>query len=171
MSFTLRTLAATAAIAFAMPALAADIEISDAYARSASPTARTGAAFMQIVNHGEADRLIGAASPAADLVQLHTHISDGDGVMKMQHVEEGFEVPEGGTLALERGGNHVMLMGLTAPLEQGDTMSLTLTFEKAGDMTVDVPVDLERMPGSGGMKMHQDKQKGHGMGQGQTQGE
>lgn len=147
MSFTFRTLAATAAIAFAMPAFAGDIEIVAPYARSASPTAKTGAAFMQIVNHGGADRLIDAASPAADLVQLHTHIEGEGGVMKMQHVEEGFDLPEYGTLSLERGGHHVMLMGLTAPLEQGDTVSVTLTFETAGDMTVEVPVDLERQPG------------------------
>lgn len=149
MSFTFRTLAATAAIAFAMPAFAESIEIVEPYARSASPTAKTGAAFMQIVNHGEADRLTGASSPAADLVQLHTHMESDDGVMKMVHVEEGFDLSAGGTLSLERGGKHVMLMGLTAPLEQGATVSVTLTFEKAGDMVLDVPVDLERMPGEG----------------------
>lgn len=149
MSFTFRTLAATAAIAFAMPAYAESIEIVAPYARSASPTAKTGAAFMQIVNHGEADRLTGASSPAADLVQLHTHMESDEGVMKMVHVEEGFDLSAGETLSLERGGKHVMLMGLTAPLEQGATVSVTLTFEKAGDMVLDVPVDLERMPGDG----------------------
>jgi hypothetical protein len=121
--------------------------IEDAYARSASPTSKTGAAFMQIVNHGDGDRLIGAASPAADVVQLHTHIESGDGVMQMKHVEEGFDLPSHGTLSLERGGKHVMLMGLTAPLAQGDTVPITLRFEKAGDMTVEIIVDLERMPG------------------------
>ncbi|PVA11279.1 copper-binding protein [Pelagivirga sediminicola] len=148
MSFTFRTLAATAAIAFALPAFAADIEIADPYARSASPTSKTGAAFMQILNHGEADRLVGVASPAADLVQLHTHIEGEGGVMKMVHVEDGFDLPAESALSLERGGKHVMFMGLTAPLAQGDTVPITLTFEKAGDMTVDVPVDLERQPGA-----------------------
>ncbi len=147
MSFTFRTLAATVAIAVAMPAFAQGIEIAEPYARSASPTAKTGAAFMQIINHGEADRLTGASSPAADLVQLHTHMESDDGVMQMMHVEEGFDLPAEDTLSLERGGKHVMLMGLTAPLEQGATVPVTLTFEKAGDMVLDVPVDLERMPG------------------------
>ncbi len=149
MSFTFRTFAATAAIALAMPVLAmpafaGDIMVEDAYVRSASPTAKTGAAFMQIINHGEADRLTGVASPAADLVQLHTHVESSDGVMQMKHVEGGFEVPADGTLSLERGGKHVMLMGLTAPLAQGDTVPVTLSFEKAGDVTIDVSVDLER---------------------------
>ncbi|WP_113912273.1 copper chaperone PCu(A)C [Roseovarius dicentrarchi] len=147
MSFTIRTLAATAAIALAMPAFAQSIEVQDPYARSASPTAKTGAAFMHIVNTGEADRLISAASPAAELVQLHTHMESGDGVMQMVHVEEGFDLPAGETIRLERGGKHVMLMGLTEPMEQGATVSVTLTFENAGDIVVDVPVDLERMPG------------------------
>ena len=162
MSFTFRTLAATAAIVFAMPAFAEGIEIVEPYARSASPTAKTGAAFMQIVNHGEADRLINATSPAADLVQLHTHIEGDNGVMKMVHVEEGFDLPAGGTLSLERGGKHVMLMGLTSPLEQGATVSVTLTFETAGDMVLDVPVDMERMP-AGGMDMEGDPEMDHEM--------
>ncbi|SEK40650.1 copper chaperone PCu(A)C [Roseovarius nanhaiticus] len=149
MSFTLRSLAASAALFAATPAFAADIMVEDAYARSAAPTSKTGAAFMQIINHGEADRLIGAASPAADLVQLHTHVESGDGVMSMVHVEEGFELPADGTLSMQRGGAHVMLMGLTATLEQGDVIPITLSFEKAGDMTVEVTVDLERMPKEG----------------------
>ncbi len=168
MSFTFRTLAATAAITFALPVFAEGIEIADPYARSAAPTAKTGAAFMQIVNHGDDDRLTGASSPAADLVQLHTHVESDDGVMKMMHVEEGFDLPAGGTLSLERGGNHVMLMGLTAPLEQGAIVPITLTFEKAGDMVLDVPVDLERMPG--GMDMGDGAAMDHDMGQGDDAG-
>ncbi|WP_138934502.1 copper chaperone PCu(A)C [Roseovarius arcticus] len=147
MSFTFRSIAVAAAIACAMPAFAQGITVEDAYVRSASPTAKTGAAFMQVVNDGEDDRLIGAASPAANVVQLHTHIEGGDGVMQMKHVEEGFDVPAGTTLSMERGGKHVMMMGLTAPLAQGDVVPVTLTFEKAGDITIDVPVDLKRMPG------------------------
>jgi len=64
----------------------------------------------------------------------------------MLHVEEGFAVPAGETLMLARGGKHVMLMGLTAPLENGATVPLTLTFEKAGDITIDVVVDRDRKP-------------------------
>ncbi|HEY9039969.1 MAG TPA: copper chaperone PCu(A)C [Roseovarius sp.] len=168
MSFTYRTLAAAAAIVLAMPAFAQGIEIAEPYARSASPTAKTGAAFMQVINHGEADRLTGASSPAADLVQLHTHMESDEGVMKMMHVEEGFDLPAGGTLSLERGGKHVMLMGLTAPLEQGATVSVTLTFEKAGDMVLDVPVDLKRMPG--GMDMSDGAGMDHDMDHGEDVG-
>ncbi|KAG1648029.1 putative low molecular weight protein-tyrosine-phosphatase [Nymphon striatum] len=94
------------------------------------------------------DRLIGAASPAAKRVELHTHL-ENDGVMKMIHVEEGFAVAAGEMIDMERGGKHVMLMGLNGSLEQGAMVAVTLTFEKAGDIEVMVPVDLERKPEHG----------------------
>lgn len=150
MTTTFRAFTTAAALALAMPAFADGLMVHDAYARSASPAAKSGAAFIEIMNHGDADdRLIGAASPAAKLVELHTHIESDAGVMQMVHVEDGFAVPAGETLVMERGGKHVMLMGLTAPLEQGAMVPITLTFEQAGDMTIDVAVDLERKPGAG----------------------
>ncbi|WP_320178344.1 copper chaperone PCu(A)C [Roseovarius pacificus] len=155
MSFKSTILAAVAASAFALPAFAADIMVQDPYARSSAMMATSGAAFMQIMNHGESDdRLIDAASPVAEMVQLHTHKEDENGVMRMLHVEEGFPVAAGETLMLARGGNHVMFMGITEPFEQGDTIPLTLTFEKAGDITVEVPVDLERQPMHGIKHQH-----------------
>ena len=106
--------------------------------------AKTGAAFMVIHNHGDAsDRLIGASSPAAKMVQLHTHREE-DGVMKMIHVEDGFALPADGEIVMERGGKHVMLMGLTGPLEQDEMIPLTLVFEKSGELEVEVPVDMAR---------------------------
>ncbi len=129
-------------------AWAGDITITDSYARSASKVAKSGAAFLVIQNGTDTDdRLINASSPAAEMVQLHTHKENSDGVMQMLHVEEGFELPAGGKIMMERGGNHVMLMGLTKPFEQDEMIPLTLTFEHAGDMTIEVPVDLDREPG------------------------
>ena len=149
-------LAAAAAASIALPSLAADgIEIVDPYARSASQM--SGAAFMTIVNHtAEDDRLVAAATDAAQRVELHTHIEDAEGVMRMVEVEDGFAVPAGGETVLQRGGLHVMLMGLTRPFEQGESIDLILTFEKAGDVAVTAPIDNERMPA-----MH-----GHGMNHG-----
>ena len=149
-------LAGAVALILATPVFA-DIEVVDAYARAASPTAKAGAAFMVIRNTGsEDDRLIAAASDIAARVELHTHKDMGEGVMKMMHVEEGFAVPAGDMHALARGGDHVMFMGLSRPMAQGDTVTVTLTFEKAGEVVVDIPVDLERedMGGHGaGMSM------------------
>ncbi|ETA50969.2 copper chaperone PCu(A)C [Ponticoccus alexandrii] len=133
--------------------VAAEIVVKDAYARSSN--AMAGAAFMAIENTGpEDDRLIGAASDAAQRVELHTHRDMGGGVMKMLHVEEGFALPAGETHMLMRGGDHVMLMGLNGAMEQGDTVTVTLTFEKAGEQVVEIPVDLERKPDHSGHGGH-----------------
>ncbi|MDV7142106.1 copper chaperone PCu(A)C [Tropicimonas sp. TH_r6] len=136
--------AAAAALSLAAPAMA-EIEIRDAYARAAMPTAKAGAAFMQIVNTGtEDDRLVAVASGIAKKAELHTHIDAGDGIMQMVEVEEGFPVPAGGMHMLKRGGDHVMFMGLTGPMNDGESFSVTFTFEKAGEMVVEIPVDLKR---------------------------
>ncbi|MEE4120626.1 MAG: copper chaperone PCu(A)C [Paracoccaceae bacterium] len=136
--------AVAAVLALAPAALAEGLEVRDAYARASSPAAMSGAAFMEIVNTGGTDdRLVSAASDIAARVELHTHVMEGD-VMRMVHVEEGFELPAGETVVLERGGRHVMFMGLAGPMEHGETVAVTLTFEQAGDMVVEIPVDLER---------------------------
>jgi len=159
MSFVKTIFAAVAAVSFALPAFSeSKIMIMDAYARASGMSAMAGAAFMHIVNNGdEDDRLIAARSDVAKRVELHTHIEDDQGVMQMRKVEGGFPVAAGDMHALQRGGDHVMFMGLTRSLEQGAIVTVTLVFEKAGEITVDIPVDLER---GAGMKMQ------HGNGQG-----
>lgn len=140
--------AAAATLALSMPLFAQGPEIAahDAYAR-AGGIGKSGAVFLMIDNTGhEDDRLIAARSDVAARVELHTHKDMGDGVMKMMEVEEGFAVPAGGSHALARGGDHVMLMGLTRDLADGDTFPLTLVFEKSGEVVIDVPVDNARKP-------------------------
>jgi copper(I)-binding protein len=160
---SLKPLAFAAALSLAaIPTFAMDstITVMDPYARVSSPVAKSGAAFMEIMNKGaEADRLVSATSPAAARVELHTHIDVGNGVMEMREVEAGFEIPPGGSYMLARGGDHVMFMGLTDSWSQGDAVPVTLVFEKAGEITLEIPVDLERQPDHGGHGHH-----GHGMG-------
>ncbi len=144
--FTLGRMALVAA-----PSLSADsstgIEITDAYFRASGKMAKAGAAFMRIVNRsGQADRLVGARSDLAKMVQTHTHVTGDDGVMKMRHVPEGFEIPAGGERVLARGGDHLMFMGLTRPVIDGQTVTVTLLFERAGEITIDMPIDLKRAP-------------------------
>lgn len=142
MSLKSSLIGAAAALSFAMPAFA-EIEIHDQYARSSN--AMAGAAFMTIHNHGDTDdRLLNVTSDASARVELHTHIEDADGVMRMTHVEEGFDLPADGEIVMERGSNHVMFMGLNAPFEQDDVVTITFTFENAGDVVVEVPVDQTR---------------------------
>ncbi|MGX9354902.1 copper chaperone PCu(A)C [Roseobacteraceae bacterium S113] len=147
-----RTLIAAAILA--TPAYAGDIMIMEPYARASSPTAKAGAAFMEIMNQSaQPDRLIAASSDIAARVELHTHKDLGDGVMKMMEVEGGIEIPADGSAQLARGGNHVMFMGLNQSFVQDETIDVTLTFENAGEITVTIPIDNDRMP-----------KKGHGHG-------
>ena len=130
------------------------IMVHDAYARSSNPKA--GAAFMHIMNNGqETDRLLAVTSDVAARTELHTHKEDVNGVMKMTHVEEGFEIPAGGMHMLKRGGDHVMFLGLNAPFEDGTTLPITLVFEKAGEILVEVSVDQTREA------KHSDGHEGH----------
>lgn len=141
---------AAIAVLIGLPALAENstIMIKDAFARSGP---QSGAAFFTIMNEGDADdRLVAVQSDAAARVELHTHIEGENGVMKMRPVEDGFAIPAGGMHALERGGDHVMFMGLDVPFEQGATVAVTLTFEKAGDIALDIPVDNDRQSGHSG---------------------
>lgn len=154
MSLTKTAFAALTAISLGFPAFADGITVHDAYARVSMAMAKSGAAFMVIENTSDSDdRLIAARTDVAAKSELHTHIAGENGVMQMREVPEGFAIPAGGSHALARGGDHVMLMGLKHPLEQGDVIEMTLTFEKAGDVTFNVPVDLNRKPGKGQMNM------------------
>ena len=119
---------------------ASSVMITEAFARaSATPTAGAGAAYISLMNHGaEADTLLSAATPAAETVEIHT-TETVDGVMKMRAAGP-LEIPAMGTLAMKPGGYHLMLMGLKAPLAKGSEIEITLTFAKAGDVKVTVPV-------------------------------
>lgn len=143
MPFKSTLLGALTALALTTSAFA-EIEVQDPYARSSN--AMAGAAFMTIQNTGDTDdRLVSVTSDAAQRVELHTHMEDADGVMRMIHVEEGFVLPAGGAITMKRGGEHVMFMGLTAPFEQDDVIKVTFQFEQAGDVVVEIPVDQDRI--------------------------
>ena len=126
-------------------ACAGDIVIMDAYARSSGNAAKVGAAFLVIQNNSDSqDRLISASSTVCKIVQLHTHKKGEDGVIKMRHVEEGFIIPAGGMHMLKRGADHIMFMGLFEPWEHEDSFDVTLTFERAGEIKINITVDMER---------------------------
>lgn len=142
--------ALVAATACAAPTSAlAEIMIQDAYGRVATPVAKAGAVFLEIHNSGaEADRLIAVESTAAARVEIHTH-KETDGVMQMRQVEGGVAIPAQGMHALQRGGDHVMFMGLTGRWTDGDEIPLTLIFEQAGAVPISVTVDSARKPKHG----------------------
>ena len=144
-------LAATAAL-FTLPAFAHEgVHINDPYAITRGAIGSTGAVFFTVENHASVDdRLVGVTSDVADMVEMHTHSQNADGVMTMPAVPEGFPVAAEGELVLQRGGNHIMLMGLTRALKDGDVIEMTLTFEHAGEVVVEVPVDNNHKVAAGG---------------------
>jgi copper(I)-binding protein len=116
----------------------ASIQIEHAWARASA--GKTGGAFLTIVNSGGSDdRLIGAETPVAAKAELHRTIEE-NGIMKMRPVAE-LEIKAGGKAELKPGGYHVMLTGLTAPLKEGASFPLTLTFAKAGKIATTVTVE------------------------------
>ena len=138
----LATLAA-AGFARAFPAFAQDaksetLEISGGFARATPPMALSGIAYLTITSLGPADRLIGFTTAACNRPEIHTHIDD-NGIMRMRQVE-AVEVPAGGAVQLRPGGLHLMLIDLNEQLISGEMLEITLNFEKAGALTLSLPI-------------------------------
>ena len=113
------------------------IRVDTPWARASAGT--TGAVYFTVRNDGDGDdRLLAVSTPAAGKADLHSMAMDGN-VMKMRGVD-AVPVAAHGTAELKPGGLHVMLMELKAPLKQGESFPLTLKFEKAGDVLVNVAV-------------------------------
>ena len=115
-----------------------DLRIEDAWARETPQGAPNGVIYMVIHNDtGNHDALIAVESPSAGHSGIHTHIDD-NGVMRMRPRDD-LKIPARGTVVLEPGGDHVMLMDLFEPLRAGEFVTVTLTFEQAGERMVSVP--------------------------------
>lgn len=132
------TLMTPLAIAACSDGGASDITVEEPFARETIGTSTTGAAYLVIRNEGGADRLIGASTPAAATTELHTHEKDGE-IMRMRKVD-AIDVPARDAVTLEPGGKHIMMFELVEPLKDGGSFPMTLTFEKAGDISVDVTI-------------------------------
>ena len=136
-----------ATLLMATSAFAEGLMVKDPYARAARPNAPTGAAFMKLINHSDQDiTLMGVSSDVAKRVELHAHIDNGEGVMQMSEIEGGITIPAGEMHMMNRGGDHVMMMGLTQSLVDRETISVTFEFENGAEMVVEIPVDNARKP-------------------------
>ena len=145
--------------AFGLPALACDgFAAHDPYARTSTMMSTSGAAFMVLHNHGTTNcRVVSVHSDISERAELHAHTFDANGVTRMVHLEEGLLLPAGGEVLLQRGGNHVMFLGLNRPMEEGTEISVTLVFEDGSEATLSVPIDNQRQPmqvESGSMGAH-----------------
>lgn len=117
-----------------------DLELSGAFARATLPNAPVGGGYVTITNTGDRpDRLVSAQSWFSPDVQIHEMAVVND-VMNMQHLPEGLEIPAGETVTLAPGGLHMMFMDIAQPFVQGETVPVTLTFERAGAVEIELAV-------------------------------
>ena len=117
------------------------VTVTKSWTRATAEGQRAGAIFCTITNaDNTADKLLRVESAAATTVEVHEHITTKDGMMKMQAVEKGLEIPTKGSVELKPGGYHVMLIGLTNQLTKGSTLKASFIFEKAGTIAVEATV-------------------------------
>lgn len=120
---------------------AGDLTLSGAFTRATLPNAPVGGGYVTIINNGdEADRLVAAESPFSPDVQIHQMAVVND-VMEMNELEDGLEIPAGETVTLAPGGLHLMFMDISEPFVEGETVPVTLTFEKAGEVEIELSVE------------------------------
>ncbi len=138
------------------------LELHDPWTRAMPPGARAGGGFLVIRNTGtEADRLVGGKSPAAGRVEIH-EMAVVDDIMKMRPVAGGLEIAAGASVELKPGSYHVMFLDVRKSFVEGETVTVTLDFMKAGSVEVKMPV---KSIGTGArMHMHQGKGMMKGMG-------
>jgi copper(I)-binding protein len=113
--------------------------VTQVWSRAMPPTAPTGAVYFTLRNPGDTpDRLTGVKTTRAEKAELHTHVHKGE-VMRMERIDS-VEVPAGGEVTFKPGSSHVMLFKLSEPLVAGERFPLTLIFENAGEVIVDVAI-------------------------------
>ena len=142
----IRTLLAGVLLSSAGLTCAAGLEVEHPYVRAVPPGQPNSAAFMSLRNtSAETRALIGAESPAAEVVELHTHVEE-DGMMRMRRIER-IALPAGETTILAPGGLHIMLIGLTSALTPGQSIELTLIEDNGERLVIQAPVRrIEPMP-------------------------
>ena len=161
MTRSTRVLIASFAAAFAFfatPSFAqsSTIKVDKPWARATPAGASVGGGYVTLRNTGAAaDRLVGASSPVSARTEMH-EMTFVDNIMKMREVK-GIEVPAKGSVELKPGSYHLMFVELKAPLKQGEKVPVTLKFEKAGEVKVELAVEAMGAAagsGHGDMKKH-----------------
>lgn len=139
--FLLALLFVSAQAVFAHEFKVGDLEIGHPWSRATPPGAKVAGGYFTVTNTGSSpDRLLSISSEISTKAELH-EMGVSDGVMTMRPVTGGLEIPAGGKVALAPGGYHLMFVGLKRQPKQGETFPATLTFEKAGSVTVDFAVE------------------------------
>lgn len=122
------------------PITLGSLELDGAYVRAMLPGQPVGGGFVVIKNSGsDDDRLVSASSPVAGTVEMHEMAMQGE-VMRMRKLNDGIPVRAGETVELKAGGLHMMFMQVKTPFKEGDTVPVSLRFEKAGSIDLTLPV-------------------------------
>ncbi|MBK8160208.1 MAG: copper chaperone PCu(A)C [Rhodospirillaceae bacterium] len=117
-----------------------DLVLHHAWSRANPAGAKSGAVFVTIENTGDTpDQLLGASSDVAAMTEVHQMSMEND-VMTMKPAGI-LDIPAHGKVELKPHGLHIMLMGLKQRFAEGDTFAVTLTFAKAGSVTLQVVVE------------------------------
>ncbi len=114
------------------------VVVSDVLCRP-TPNGRQMTGCYMTLTASADDRLVSVSSPRAGRVEIHESQLE-NGMMMMRELRDGMPLPAGQTVALQPGGNHIMLLAVEQPMVAGQTVPLTLTFEKAGEREVSAPV-------------------------------
>lgn len=128
---------------------AGEITLQHPFSRVTPKGAKMGAAYMTIVNGGTSpDRLIGATTDISERAEIHRTTTTEDGVTRMRAQPDGVIIPAARDIKLQPAGEyHIMLVNLREPLQEGTRIPLTLEFEKAGAVTVQLAVEgLRKRP-------------------------
>ena len=135
------------------PAFSSSLMIEGAFARASSGHGKNSAAYLSIHNHSpNDDYLIDAKTNIAAMTSIHNHIND-KGIMKMRAVKQ-IVIPGDGSIRLQPGGFHIMLMGLKKPLVEGDKFDLKLVFKNAGNIMCSIIVKKVHAMGHGKKMKH-----------------
>ena len=127
------------------PTATAAVTATDAWCRPSPNGAKAGGCYVTLTAATD-DRLMGGSTPRAGSLQVH-EMKTENGMMKMAELTAGLPLPAGQAVALAPGGNHLMLIGLTAPLVAGETVPLTFQFASAPAITVQAKVRQPAMEG------------------------
>src|SRR6266705_4594700 len=115
------------------------ITVDQPWARATPGGAKTGAAYMTLINSGDsADQLVGATTPLAEKVEFHK-TSEDNGISRMRE-QRTVDIAPGAQVTFRPGDMHIMLVGPKQPLKEGQTFPLTLEFQTASKVNVVVYV-------------------------------
>jgi periplasmic copper chaperone A len=140
--------AALSAVALSACGGGKSMEVTGAWMRATTGAANENTAiYATIANHQDAaDHLISASVPASVAAEAQTHTTVRTGNQMVMQPVDGWDIPANGTLQLQPGGNHIMVMKVARQLKVGETITVTLRFQHAG--TIEVPVEVHDIAAS-----------------------